>query len=108
DRLLMLEHSIYTVPSPEALAAHLRCVHIPVEQAAETMLFTAPDLLKLGIIDGIVPEPAGGAHLAHTSSAQFLGERLRKVLAELTMFPICHLLEQRPTKFRPLGHLTSV
>ena len=103
DRVLMLEHSIYTVASPEAAASILWRDNTLAAQAAEAMRITALDLLKLGVIDGIIPEPVGGAHLDHSTSGQFLTEQLHEVLTELAMIPICDLLEQRHTKFRNLG-----
>lgn len=104
DRVLMLEHSIYTVASPEAAASILWRNNKLAAQAAEAMRITAPDLLTLGVIDGIVPEPPGGAHLDHSSSARFLAQHLQAALLELAMIPIGALVTRRQTKFRNLGH----
>jgi acyl-CoA carboxylase subunit beta len=104
DRVLMLEHSIYTVASPEAAASILWRDNKLAAQAAEAMRITAPDLLTLEVIDGIVPEPSGGAHLDHSSSAQFLAKHLQATLQELAMIPIDDLLARRQTKFRNHGH----
>jgi acetyl-CoA carboxylase carboxyl transferase subunit beta len=106
DRVLMLEHSIYTVASPEAAASILWRDGTLASQAAEAMRITAVDLLQLGVIDGIIPEPVGGAHLDHARSAQLLAAHLHTVLRELTMIPIPDLLEQRSTKFRNLEHFS--
>ncbi|MBV8694962.1 MAG: acetyl-CoA carboxylase carboxyltransferase subunit alpha, partial [Ktedonobacteraceae bacterium] len=103
DRVLMLEHSIYTAASPEAAASILWRDATLASQAAEAMRITAVDLLQLGVIDGIIPEPVGGAHLDHARSAQLFAGHLHTVLRELTMIPIHDLLEQRSTKFRNLG-----
>lgn len=100
DRILMLEHSIYTVASPEAAASILWRNNKLAAQAAEAMHITAPDLLNLGVIDGIIPEPEGGAHLNHMTSMQFLAKQLRVVLTELAKIPVGDLLEQRYIKFR--------
>lgn len=103
DRVLMLEHSIYTVASPEAAASILWRDSKLAPQAAEAMRIIAPDLLKLGVIDEIIPEPTGGAHLDHAASSRFLAEHLRRILTELVITPIQDLLEHRHTKFRNLG-----
>lgn len=108
DRVLMMEHSIYTVASPEAAASILWRDNTLAAQAAESMRITALDLLELGVIDGIIPEPAGGAHLDHSASGQFLAEQLHKALTELAVIPLHDLLEKRHTKFRNLGHFSIV
>jgi acetyl-CoA carboxylase carboxyl transferase alpha subunit/acetyl-CoA carboxylase carboxyl transferase beta subunit len=107
DRVLMLEHSIYTVVSPEAAAAILWRDDNLAPQAAVAMRITAQDLLKLEIIDGIVPEPIGGAHLDHMVTSQLLAEHLHRVLVELLDIPIPTLIEQRHAKFRQFGHFSS-
>ena len=106
DRVLMLEHSIYTVASPEAAAAILWRDNKLAPQAATVMRITAPDLLELGVIDGIVPEPVGGAHLNYTTASRLLAEQLHHVLVELVNIPISELLEQRHAKFRQFGHFS--
>ncbi len=103
DRVLMLEHSIYTVASPEAAASILWRDNKLASQAAEAMRITAHDLLKLRVIDGIIPEPEGGAHLDHTASGHLLKEHLVLALTELGKLPLQTLVEQRYTKFRNLG-----
>ncbi len=100
DRVFMLEHSIYTVASPEAAASIIWRDNKRASQAAEAMRITAGDLLSLGVIDGIVPEPAGGAHMDYAASARFLASSLSRALAELVELPIKELLEQRHRKFR--------
>lgn len=108
NRVLMLEHSIYTVASPEAAASILWRDNRLASQAAEAMRITALDLLKLGVIDEIIPEPAGGAHLDHAASSRFLAEQLDRILNELAKTPVQMLLEQRHAKFRNLGIFSSV
>jgi acetyl-CoA carboxylase carboxyl transferase subunit beta len=103
NRVLMLEHSIYTVASPEAAASILWRDNRLASQAAEAMRITAQDLLQLGVIDEIISEPAGGAHLDHAASSQLLAEQLRRVLSELAALPLQDLLEQRHAKFRRHG-----
>ncbi|MGL5511547.1 MAG: acetyl-CoA carboxylase carboxyltransferase subunit alpha, partial [Microcoleaceae cyanobacterium] len=83
ERLLMLEHSVYTVASPEACAAILWKDAGKAPQAAEALKITAPDLKGLGILDEIVPEPVGGAHTNPIQAAQLLKQALVNNLNEL-------------------------
>lgn len=106
DRVLMLEHSIYTVASPEAAASILWRDSKLASQAAAAMRITASDLLELGVIDGIIPEPVGGAHLDHKTMSQLLAEQLYQNLVELTKMPMYELLGERHTKFRHFGHFS--
>jgi acetyl-CoA carboxylase carboxyl transferase subunit alpha len=108
DRILMLEHSIYTVASPEAAASILWRDNRLASQAAEAMRITAQDLLNLSVIDAIIPEPDEGAHLDHIASSQLLAEHLHRALSELVMVPLQDLLQQRHAKFRCLGSFTSI
>src|SRR5215831_8257896 len=87
DRVLMLENAIYSVASPEAAASILWKDGGRGAEAAEAMKITAPDLLRFGIIDAIVPEPAGGAHNDYAAAAQFLQRCLSAQLAELDRIP---------------------
>jgi acetyl-CoA carboxylase carboxyl transferase subunit alpha len=103
DRVFMLEHSIYTVASPEAAASILWRDNKRAPQAAEAMRITAQDLFRLGAIDGVIPEPAGGAHLNHKASARFLADYLSRALDELVSISPAALLEQRHRKFRNIG-----
>jgi acetyl-CoA carboxylase carboxyl transferase subunit beta len=103
DRVLMLEHSIYTVASPEAAASILWRDNKLASQAAEAMRITAHELLQLGAIDGIVPEVAGGAHLDHAATGRFLAQALSQSLGELLPLAPQTLLEQRHRKFRHPG-----
>jgi acetyl-CoA carboxylase carboxyl transferase subunit alpha len=103
DRVLMLEHAVYSVISPEGCAAILWNDAAKAPEAAELMRVTAPDLLRLGVIDGIVPEPPGGAHRDWERTAAALRDALRDALAALADRPIDQLLTERYEKFRRLG-----
>ncbi|MFM8675160.1 MAG: acetyl-CoA carboxylase carboxyltransferase subunit alpha, partial [Vulcanococcus sp.] len=83
DRLLMFQHSVYTVASPEACASILWRDAGKAPVAAEALKITAPDLLKLGIIDAVIPEPSGGNHWAPRQAAENLRTALMEQLAEL-------------------------
>lgn len=104
NRVLMLENSIYSVISPESCAAIIWRDSGKAESAAAALKLTAPDLRKLGIIDGIVGEPEGGAHLDHDAAAQLLGEALRTALHDLVRVPPKDLVNQRYEKFRKMGN----
>lgn len=103
DRVMMLENSIYTVSAPEAAASILWKDKSFAPQAAEAMKITAPDLLRLKLIDRIVSEPLGGAHRDHRATADLLREALMEELAALAIMPIDELLERRYAKWRAVG-----
>jgi acetyl-CoA carboxylase carboxyl transferase subunit alpha len=103
NRVLMLEYAIYSVISPEGCAAILWGDAAKAPEAAESMRITAPDLLRLGVIDAIVPEPLGGAHRDWDGAAEFLRAALRDHLAELLPKPAETLVAERYEKFRRLG-----
>lgn len=103
DRVLILEYAVYSVISPEGCAAILWKDQERKAQAAEAMRLTAPDLLRFGIVDQIVPEPLGGAHADPAACARRLGDELAKVLEELGRKPVDRLLEERYRRFRKLG-----
>src|ERR1700686_1004112 len=102
DRVLMMENSIYSVISPEGCAAIMWRDASKKELAAEAMRITATDLSELGCIDGIVPEPEGGAHRDHEAAANLLDITLQKHLDELKKMPVPELLEARYNKFRTM------
>jgi acetyl-CoA carboxylase carboxyl transferase subunit alpha len=103
NKILILENSVYSVISPEGCAAILWNDRARMQEAAEAMKMTAPDLLQLKIVDEIVPEPEGGAHLDHDLAAQNLKKALEKNLkALITMSPTA-LEAQRYEKFRAMG-----
>ncbi len=103
DRLLMLEHSVYTVATPEACAAILWKDAKKAPQAAEALRITAQDLKSLGILDHILPEPWGGAHANSIKAAGILREALIANLQELSTIPPAELQELRYQKFRAMG-----
>ena len=103
NRVLMLEHAIYSVISPEGCAAILWGEARKAPEAAELMRITAPDLLRLGVIDGIVPEPTGGAHRNWEETAENLRGPLRDALWELRSRTPEELVALRYEKFRKIG-----
>jgi acetyl-CoA carboxylase carboxyl transferase subunit alpha len=103
NRVLMLEHAIYSVISPEGCAAILWSDAAKAPDAAEAMRITAPELLRLGVIDGIVPEPLGGAHRDWDGAAQNLRLALREQLWDLADKPPATLVTERYEKFRRIG-----
>jgi acetyl-CoA carboxylase carboxyl transferase subunit alpha len=103
NRVLMLEHAIYSVISPEGCAAILWGDAAKAPEAAQVMRPTAADLLRLGVIDAVVPEPAGGAHRDWEQTAQSLRAALREQLLELRSRSGEELVQERYEKFRRLG-----
>jgi acetyl-CoA carboxylase carboxyl transferase subunit alpha len=103
DQVNMLENSVYSVISPEGCASILWRDASKAEVAAEALKITAPDLMEFGIIDEIVPEPEGGAHLDHEASASLLGKVLDGALRDLSRRTIPELLDLRYEKFRRMG-----
>jgi acetyl-CoA carboxylase carboxyl transferase subunit alpha len=105
DRLLMFEHSVYTVASPEACASILWRDAGKASTAAEALKITGPDLLKLGIVDLVLPEPSGGNHWAPLQAAETLKAALLEQLSELQGLSESQLIEQRYAKFRLMGRV---
>ena len=103
DRLLMFEHSVYTVASPEACASILWRDAAKAPAAAEALKITGPDLLALGIIDTVLPEPSGGNHWAPVQAAETLKSALLDNLRELQALEVGTLLDQRYAKYRRIG-----
>jgi acetyl-CoA carboxylase carboxyl transferase subunit alpha len=103
DQVNMLENSVYSVISPEGCASILWRDAAKAESAAAALKITARDLKALGIIDEIVPEPDGGAHLDHEASAALLGKVLKDTLRELSRLSLTQLLDRRYEKFRVMG-----
>ena len=99
----MLEHAIYSVITPEGCSAILWRDGEHAQEAAEALRLTAQDLLRLGIIDRIVPEPEGGAHLDPPGAAALLQQHLRAVLRDLRRIPRRRLLRDRYAKYRHVG-----
>ncbi len=103
DRVLVLEYSTYSVISPEGCAAILWKDQARKEEAAEALRLTAPDLVELGVVDRVVPEPLGGAHTDPAEAARRLGRALEESLDELRRMPVEDLLAARYAKFRAMG-----
>src|SRR5947209_9864991 len=107
DHVMILENAYYSVISPEACSAILWRDRRHAAEAAEALKLTAQDLLKLEVVDQIIPEPEGGAHRDHEKAAQILGEALRSNLKRLLKTPINQLLKKRYEKFRRLGNFAE-
>lgn len=103
NRVLMLENSIYSVISPEGCASILWRDASKAVQAADALHLTAPDLLKFGIIDEIIPEPLGGAHRDPQAVFEVLKRRLGAILKELSRTSRKKLRDSRYRKFRAMG-----
>lgn len=103
NRVLMMEYAIYSVISPEGCAAILWGDSAKASEAAEIMRVTAPDLLRLGVIDAVVPEPVGGAHRNWDAAAASLRTALRDQLWQLRAQSQSALIESRQEKFRRIG-----
>jgi len=103
DRVLMLEHSVYSVISPEGCASILWDDKEKVKQAAEALCLTATHLLEMKVIDEIVREPLGGAHRNHRQAALSLRKAIRANLKTLINYSPEELVEKRYEKFRSIG-----
>jgi acetyl-CoA carboxylase carboxyl transferase subunit alpha len=103
DTILMLEYAIYSVISPEGCASILWRDPGKAPEAAAAMRITALDLQRLKLIDGIVPEPVGGAHRNHQEVAATLKGAVAEAFRSLREMPVDALLEQRYQKFRAMG-----
>jgi acetyl-CoA carboxylase carboxyl transferase subunit alpha len=103
DRVYILEYATYSVISPEGCAAILWKDQERKAEAAEAMRLTAPDLQALRVVDGIIPEPMGGAHTDPAETCRRVGETVHAALAELERKEVDQLLEERYRKFRQLG-----
>ena len=103
DRVMMLENAVYSVISPEGCASILFRSDARKADAAAAMKITAPEVLRLGVIDEIIPEAPGGAHRDFDLTAQNLAEAIRKHLAELSKLSPRELKDQRYNKYRRMG-----
>jgi acetyl-CoA carboxylase carboxyl transferase subunit alpha len=103
NTVLMLEHAVYSVISPEAASAILYREQGRAQQAAEALRPTAVDLLKLGVVDAIIDEPRGGAHRDHGAIADALAAAVGGALDDLAKLSGDELVEQRVQRFRKLG-----
>jgi acetyl-CoA carboxylase carboxyl transferase subunit alpha len=103
DRVLIMENAYYSVISPEGCAAILWKHRSHAPEAAEALKLTAPHLKELGLVDGIVPEPQGGAHHDHTTAAELLKQSIVENLDALAIQSPANLLTARYDKFRAMG-----
>lgn len=104
DRVLMMENAVYSVISPEGCAGILWRDGAKAPEAAEALKITAPDLQRLGAIDVVVKEPAGGAQQNHRAACAAVKKAVLSALAELKRIPVPELLEQRYAKLRAMGN----
>ncbi|MEE9480321.1 MAG: acetyl-CoA carboxylase carboxyltransferase subunit alpha [Kiloniellales bacterium] len=103
NRIYMLEHSVYSVISPEGCASILWRSSAQAKEAAEALRLTAGDLLKLGVIDAVVKEPLGGAHRDQSATIEAVGETIERALSDLRQEAGTRLREQRREKFVEIG-----
>ena len=103
NRIYMLEHAIYTVASPEAAASILWRDSTRAQDAATNMKITAQDLLKLGVVDGIIPEPVGGAHRDGVEVVRATGDVIVKALADYDDMSPSEIRRERREKFLSIG-----
>ncbi len=104
DRVLMMEHAIYSVASPEAAASIVWRDSAKKEAAAEQFRLSAADMVRLGVADTVVPEPPGGAHTDPNMAAELLGAAVQETLRELIDAPAEELLANRHRRFRGMGN----
>src|SRR5213594_3809397 len=107
DIVLALENSIYSVISPEGAAAILFRSATEAERAAQAMRLAAPDLLELGVVDALIPEPAGGAHTDHDATTRAIKTALVAQLDRLARVPVADLLSTRYERFRAFGTIVE-
>jgi len=105
DRLLMLQHAVYSVISPEGCAAILWDNQAKAPEAAEALKMTAEDIQRLGIIDEIIPEPLGGAHRDAAIACDAVKKAVETHLNALLELPLDELLQRRYEKYRRMGAL---
>ncbi len=103
NRVAMLEHSVYSVISPEGCASILWKDAEKMREAAEALRLTAQDLHKLGVADRVIPEPLGGAHRDSQATINAVGEAVRAMLAEMSGMSAKKLLEDRRKKYLEIG-----
>src|SRR3954467_1738414 len=103
DRVLMQEFSVYSVIPPEGCAAILGRDATKKVEAATALKITAPDMVALGLVDDIIPEPPGGAHNDYDTATALVDQALSTTLAELTPLPVAARLDGRYAKFRKMG-----
>ncbi|HEX4275859.1 MAG TPA: acetyl-CoA carboxylase carboxyltransferase subunit alpha [Bryobacteraceae bacterium] len=102
--VFMLENAVYSVITPESCASIIYRDAGKAEQAAAALKLAAPDMLKLGLIDGIIPEPPLGAHEDHDEAARLVKEQLIRSLKELSTMSANEAVQKRYEKFRKMGN----
>lgn len=108
DRVYMMENTWYTVISPESCSSILWRSWDKKEVAAEQLKLTAENMKAFGLVDGIIPEPAGGAHWDYNEAAEILKQHLVKILAEIRDIPAEERMQQRIEKFGKMGFWDEV
>ena len=108
NKILMMEHAIYSVISPEGCASILWRSREKAQDASVALKITSENLLKLGVIDDVVPEPVGGSHRDPTQAIQNLGVAIDSSLAELNDIPLKRLKELRREKFLAMGDASII
>lgn len=108
NRVFMLEHSVYSVISPEGCASILWRKPEKTQDAAAAMRISAQDCLALKVIDGIIPEPVGGAHRAPEETILNVGEQIARALAEMDRVPGDQLRSERRAKYLEMGRNLAV
>jgi acetyl-CoA carboxylase carboxyl transferase subunit alpha len=104
NHVFMLENAVYSVITPESCASIIYRDSGKAEQAAAALKLAAPDMLQLGLIDGIIPEPAVGAHENHDEAARLVKEQLVRSLRELSALTQHEVVQRRYQKFRKMGN----
>jgi acetyl-CoA carboxylase carboxyl transferase subunit alpha len=104
NRVYILENAYYSVISPESCAAIIYRDSGKAAEAAQALRLASSDLLALGLVDGIIPEPPEGAHADHDKAADFVREAIRGALAELLQLAPEELIQGRYEKFRSMGN----
>ena len=107
NRVFVLEYATYSVISPEGCAAILWKDQARKEEAAEALRLSAPDLLDLGVVDGVIDEPLGGAHTDKAETCRRVGKAVEEALGELEGKSPAQLIAERGSKFRALGVFES-
>ena len=104
NQVFMLENAVYSVITPESCASIIYRDSGKAEQAAAALKLSAPDMLELGLIDGIIPEPAAGAHEDHDEAARLVKDQLVRSLRELSLLTPHEAVQRRYDKFRKMGN----
>jgi acetyl-CoA carboxylase carboxyl transferase subunit beta len=107
DRILMMENAIYSVISPESAASIMYRDPEKAEELASALKLTAFDCKEFGVVDTVVPEPEGGAHVDHDEAARLLRNAILRELLEVQQVPRAKLIKERYKKFRRMGEYTS-